>query len=290
MALTVKHPKTNNIPAWTQAQLDVAIASGQFPAGTTLNDITLSTDWNSDHTVTGTLEANQLPTGTVTGTGANGQVSYWTGSSTQGGNNSFFWDQANIRLGIGYSAPSFSLDVNGVVSAKATLRIDNAAAVSNPTAWLIRTAVEDNNPANTALYIHPEANQNPRIYLGSSTRPMFALNFRYCTAVEAMPAFTTTDTMSMGSSTSSHTIFRQGNWTYLRGTGSGGGIMFQTDSTFSNGVNRVSIDTNGKLTMLTGDIEFSSIGNGPIVRTPDGTKKYRITVDNSGNLVTTLVP
>jgi hypothetical protein len=44
----------------------------------------------------------------VTGTGASGQVSYWTGTGTQSGSNNLFWDAVNNRLGIGTITPSKS--------------------------------------------------------------------------------------------------------------------------------------------------------------------------------------
>lgn len=49
--------------------------------------------------------------GTVTGTGVSGQVSYWTGTSSQAGNNNLFWDITNSRLGIGTVAPIASLHI-----------------------------------------------------------------------------------------------------------------------------------------------------------------------------------
>ena len=50
---------------------------------------------------------------TVTGTGAAGQVTYWTGTSSIGGNNNLFWDIANERLGIGTTTPSSKVDIAG---------------------------------------------------------------------------------------------------------------------------------------------------------------------------------
>jgi len=50
---------------------------------------------------------------TVTGSGAAGQVTYWTGSNSVGGNNNLFWDIANERLGIGTITPSSKLDIAG---------------------------------------------------------------------------------------------------------------------------------------------------------------------------------
>lgn len=38
-----------------------------------------------------------------------------------------------------------------------------------------------------------------------------------------------------------------------------------------------------------GDIEASTATKGLILKTPDGTKRYRITVDNAGALVSTLI-
>lgn len=48
-----------------------------------------------------------------TGSGANGQVAFWTGANTQLGNNDFFWDNSTKRLGIFNTiAPQASLDVS----------------------------------------------------------------------------------------------------------------------------------------------------------------------------------
>jgi hypothetical protein len=60
MALTVTHAKVNNIADWTQADLDAAIEVGQFPTGTTLADITLASDWNSNHSVSGTIDISDV--------------------------------------------------------------------------------------------------------------------------------------------------------------------------------------------------------------------------------------
>jgi hypothetical protein len=49
----------------------------------------------------------------ITGTGADGQVAYWNGTSSQTGSNNLFWDAANSRLGIGTNAPSTTLDIRG---------------------------------------------------------------------------------------------------------------------------------------------------------------------------------
>lgn len=50
MVGSITHTKTNNIADWTQADLNAEIALGNFPAGTLLADIVLSSDWNHSHT------------------------------------------------------------------------------------------------------------------------------------------------------------------------------------------------------------------------------------------------
>jgi hypothetical protein len=74
MAITIKHAKTDNIADWTQADLDAQIALGNYPAGTVLADIVLPSDWNNDHTFTGTLGVSNGGTGVTTSSGANSVV------------------------------------------------------------------------------------------------------------------------------------------------------------------------------------------------------------------------
>jgi hypothetical protein len=51
--------------------------------------------------------------GKVGGTGANGQVAFWNGTSSQTGDNGLFWDNTNKRLGVGTNAPlSSSVYIN----------------------------------------------------------------------------------------------------------------------------------------------------------------------------------
>jgi hypothetical protein len=84
MTVTVKHSKTNAISDWTQAQLDEQIELGNFAPGTTLADIVLPSDWNNDHTFTGTLDVTNGGTGvsTLTGYVKGSGTSAFTASAT----------------------------------------------------------------------------------------------------------------------------------------------------------------------------------------------------------------
>jgi len=49
---TIRHLKTANIADFTQIELNELITRGAYPAGTTLADIVLSSDWNNNHDMT----------------------------------------------------------------------------------------------------------------------------------------------------------------------------------------------------------------------------------------------
>jgi len=69
--------------------------------------------------------------GGVSGSGSAGQVTFWTDSDTISGDNDFYWDNTNNRLGIGTTTPSYKLTVSGdlYVSATSTL----GSSTSTPT-------------------------------------------------------------------------------------------------------------------------------------------------------------
>jgi len=60
--------------------------------------------WNG----TAWVFANDENSGTVTGTGTSGQVSFWNGTTSLTGSNNLFWDITNSRLGIGTTTPAAS--------------------------------------------------------------------------------------------------------------------------------------------------------------------------------------
>jgi hypothetical protein len=83
----------------------------------------LTYSWPSSHTTDGFLKddgSGNLTWTTVTGaggvagTGVAGQATFWTGTSTVSGDNAFWWDNTNKRLGIGTMSPEAKLDISGV--------------------------------------------------------------------------------------------------------------------------------------------------------------------------------
>lgn len=86
--------------------------------------------------------------GTITGTGASGQVTYWTGTTTQGGENEHYWDATNNRLGIGTTSPSQSVDIRG--GRLKLERLDNNGALifANGTTTDVNTRVDVDTSGN----------------------------------------------------------------------------------------------------------------------------------------------
>jgi len=114
--------------------------------GSTTNELqTLSTGTN---TLTlsnggGTVTVDTDPADDVTGSGTSGQVSFWTGAQTQSGDNGFFWDNTNKRLGVNTAAPAFPLEVVG------QSRIGGNFDVSANTPFFVTGSRSDRRITNT---------------------------------------------------------------------------------------------------------------------------------------------
>lgn len=80
------------------------------------------------------------PANTVTGTGAAGQVAFWSSASVLTGENDLFWDSSNNWLGLGTAAPAFRLELQGATNANANIVIKEASAdTTTPGLALLKT-------------------------------------------------------------------------------------------------------------------------------------------------------
>ena len=64
--------------------------------------------------------------GAVDGSGATGQATFWTDSDTISGDDDFYWDNTNKRLGLGTSSPSNELHISKSQNSTTTLQVENA--------------------------------------------------------------------------------------------------------------------------------------------------------------------
>jgi len=83
------------------------------PAPSFVGRIFISTDTLDLYRDTGTawLLLSPSSTGTITGSGAAGQVTYFSGASSITGSNDLFWDSVNGHLGIGTNVPGTALNI-----------------------------------------------------------------------------------------------------------------------------------------------------------------------------------
>jgi hypothetical protein len=88
-------------PITTSGTITLAIAT----ASGSQNGLLSSTDWTTFNN-----KQNAL-TNPVTGTGASGQVAYFTGTSAISSESNLFWDATNDRLGIGTAIPDSTLHI-----------------------------------------------------------------------------------------------------------------------------------------------------------------------------------
>lgn len=83
------------------------------PAAGVTGRLFIGTDTNILYRDTGSTWVTIGGSGTVTGSGAAGQATFWTGASAISGDNAFFWDNTNKRLGLGTNTPGVRLDIHG---------------------------------------------------------------------------------------------------------------------------------------------------------------------------------
>lgn len=90
---------------------------------------------------------------TISGSGAAGQVTFFSGATSLSGDNTFFWDNTNKRLGLNTTTPSTRIDIHGADNLSAlnvTSDTGNAAIQTIKGTNRYRWQFDDINPTNGA--------------------------------------------------------------------------------------------------------------------------------------------
>lgn len=117
-----------------------------------------------------------------TGTGANGQVTFWSGTNTFSGSNNLFWDASGNRLGIGTINPSGKLSINepGIVDLDVNMTArgaDNKKSqltfeVKNASSSTIGSSIGSDGGRNGGLILNGNTNNiatsAPQVYLSGA--------------------------------------------------------------------------------------------------------------------------
>jgi hypothetical protein len=125
----VNHAVTNN----KLANMNANTVKGRLSGNGTPQDIAMANLPISTATQNALDLKQNTITNPITGTGANGQVAFFNGETTQAGDNGLFWDNTNKRLGIGTTTPTTRLDVRaqGALSTDIAFRVRNSADTAN---------------------------------------------------------------------------------------------------------------------------------------------------------------
>lgn len=122
---------------------------------------------------------------TITGTGTATQVAYFTSSQAIGSSSNLFWDNTNIRLGIGTSTPGVRLDIHGTGN---MLQINSTSATANALMSFQRTGTnvwrigDQYNGGNNYFELHNTALANNAIeVLAASNEATFLSSKTYTT-------------------------------------------------------------------------------------------------------------
>ena len=108
--------------------------------------------------------------GDITGSGLDGRVTFWTGQKTLSSTGNFFWDNSNVRLGIGTSSPSSLLHLESASSP--TLRLVDTTNTTILLAYAQNSDAHIGTYSNHSLVL--DTNSTTALTIDSSQNATFA--------------------------------------------------------------------------------------------------------------------
>jgi hypothetical protein len=191
--------------------------------------------------VTFDLSANRTFTvGSVTGSGASGQVAYWDGMTSQAGSNNLFWDAANGNLGIGTNAPATtdSISIVGSSSNRKSIVVQNTNSGGNSSFYF------QNNRGLFASY--------GGLLHGGSTYPASFFGTSAIDRTILLSDGASSTGMMLGTLVSTELVFGTNNTRRATITASTGNILINSTT---DGGQRLQVQGT---TLLNGNVTFSS--------------------------------
>jgi hypothetical protein len=238
----------------------------------------------------GTVTVDTDPSTDVTGSGTSGQVPFWTGAQTQGGDNNLWWDNSLKRLGVGSTSPTAPLFVKSTGNSSSTniaVQFQNSQPV---TPLNILTILDNGNVGlggqtsptsrldilgglrlgtTTVQFGFGESGGNS-IFLGSLTNHPY----RFVVFTNEVARFTTGGNLLIGNTTGTARLHVVGSsstsstWTaqFHNSTGSSNSLMIRDDGNVGIGTSsptsRLHVGGAGS-TRLEGSVRYGSSADGP---------------------------
>ena len=130
-------------------QKDITLTTTGTSGAATFNGVTLNVP-----------QYQGVLTNPVTGTGTAGQITYWSGTATQTGNNNLFYDVTNARLGVGTNSPGGKMTAYSNINSRGVIEnwnintgADTYAAFAN---YAGNSSTGDSNFRLSALFAFPK--------------------------------------------------------------------------------------------------------------------------------------
>jgi hypothetical protein len=218
---------------WENKSITTALGYTPVPTtrNITINGVTY--DLSADRTYT--ISAG------ISGSGASGQVTYWTGASAVSGSNNLFWDNANGRLGIGTNTPTKTLVLSKSFGA------DDGIVISDTSGGYFQVTNSSSSLFQPVFQGQARGNASSLIFKGLQTATV-------------SPTATVTRFISRAGDDSSAVsgvnpfTFENGTSTILALTQSNN-LILQNGGTFIDGGQRLQVQGT---TLLNGNVTFSS--------------------------------
>ncbi|GIW60432.1 MAG: hypothetical protein KatS3mg087_1498 [Patescibacteria group bacterium] len=257
-----------DISGSTTSKASLRIRSGSQPSSPATGDI-----YNSGTTLyyyngSSWVDLGTTGTGSIAGSGATNQIAFFTGSTAISGSNNLWWDNANSRLGIGFTNPVVSLDVASTVWLRGAnannqgLFVNSSGnvgiATTDPTARLdvSGTTWLRGLSANSGLYVNESG------YVGiATTNPLYALDVNGNARIQTLGAGSGNEVVTQSSGVLQTRTIDPRVWTggnLVSGTGVSGQVTFFTGSTAISGSNNLWWDNaNSRLGIGTSNPAYS---------------------------------
>jgi hypothetical protein len=214
------------------------IKFSQFTEKTTLGTVDFLVGYTGAENVQ--ISPTNLLSTFVSGSGTAGQVAYFDPSNNLAGDNDFFWDYTNNRLGIGTSSPNVKLEING-----------GADAIARITGTTTAARFDYKTNSNHMFWQLIESDGRFRLYDQTNTSERLTITSAGNVGIGTASPVSKLDVI--GGVTAQGTLVATG----ISQLGSGGSNVYLTSSSAGN----VGIGTSSPSDKLTVDGNLSIFGN-----------------------------
>lgn len=196
---------------------------------------------------------NHATQGYLTGTGSAGQVAFWTGAGTQGGDSALVWDNTNKRLGVGINSPIIKGHIYSILNnanAEEVFRVEKRDSSGNVDTSLRITITPSSGVSSTVDILAHTGQAANTSNLTFSTRSFGVVSEKW--RISSVGIFQSNGAQTIQTST--------GNLTLATGGGNGN-ILLSPNGTGSVLINTTTALTGGGRLQVNGQLNVATVNN-----------------------------